>query len=314
MRSIKQNTLIKYQRHWRKFHNWFHRKPYCYSKITVNVISKYLLFLFKNGSHSGKTLTGASLNAIRSSISFFVQYDIPNLGYDITITRLFKYFYNERPSFPRYTTTWDVGKVLNFIASWHPAASLSMKQLTLKTVILVALTSCDRAQTIHSLSVEYVNISAHGLEFVVPQIQKTSKRGKPARVVTCVSHEDDRLNVCNYVLAYINKSLKFRIKSVNKGLGKPSQLFLSHKTGRPVTRATISRWIREVLGLSGIDISTYGPGSTRGASASAAARQGANASQIMAAGSWTNLGTFKKFYNREEENTPVGRLILQEAS
>ena len=158
------------------------------------------------------------------------------------------------------------------------------------------------------LSVEYVNISALGLEFVVPQIQKTSKRGKPARVVTCVSHEDDRLNVCNYVLAYINKSLKFRIKSVNKGLGKPSQLFLSHKTGRPVTRATISRWIREVLGLSGIDTSTYGPGSTRGA------RQGANASQIMAAGSWTNLGTFKKFYNREEENTPVGRLILQEAS
>ena len=232
----------------------------------------------------------------------------------MTITSLFRYFYNERPSFPRYIVTWDVGKVLNFLATWHPVSSLCLKQLTLKTVTLVALTSCDRAQTIHKLSVENVNISAHGLEFIVPEILKTSKRGKPARVVSCVQWDDDRLNVCNYVLAYINKTLKFRLKAINKGLEKPTQLFLSFQMGKPIQRATISRWIKETLGLAGIDINTFGPGSTRGASSSAALRQGANPTQIMAAGSWSNLGTFRRFYNRQINDTPVGRLILQEAS
>ena len=278
------------------------------------MIGKYLLFLFSNGSPSGKTLNGASLNTIRSSLSFFLQYDIPDLGYDMSITRLFKYFYFERPSFPRYVVTWDVGKVLNFLASWHPANTLSIKQLTLKTVSLVALTSCDRAQTLHLLSVEHVHISAHGIEFIVPNILKTSKMGKPARVVTCVSWDDDRLNVCKYVHAYIDRTFKFRLKAVKKGLGKPTQLFLSHRTGRPIKRSSISRWIREVLGLAGIDTTNFGPGSTRGASASAAARQGASAQQIMAAGSWSNLGTFSKFYNRSVDDTPVGHLILQEAT
>ena len=314
LRSIKRKTLIRYQKHWRQFHNWFHREPCNYSKITVDVIGKFLLCLFSNGSPSGLTLNGAALNTIRSSLSFFLQYDIPDLGYDTTITRLFKYFYLERPSFPRYVVTWDVGKVLDFLASWHPAKSLDMKQLTLKTVSLVALTSCDRAQTLHLLSVEQVHISAHGIEFVVPNILKTSKKGKPARVVSCVSWDDDRLNVCKYVHAYIDRTFKFRVRAVKRGYPKPSQLFLSHRTGRPVKRASISRWVRQVLSLAGIDASTFGPGSCRGASASAAARQGASAQQIMAAGSWSNLGTFSKFYNRPVEDTPVGRLILQEAA
>ena len=259
-------------------------------------------------------MNGAALNTIRSSLSFFLQYDIPDLGYDITITRLFKYFYLERPSFPRYVVTWDVGKVLRFLASWYPANSLDMKQLTLKTVSLVALTSCDRAQTLHLLSVEHVHISVHGIEFVVPNILKTSKKGKPARVVTCVSWDDDCLNVCKYVHAYIDRTFKFRLRAIKRGLEKPVQLFLSHRTGRPVKRASISRWIREVLTKAGIDTKSFGPGSSRGASASAAARQGASAPQIMAAGSWTNMGTFSKFYNRAVEDTPVGRLILQEST
>ena len=52
------------------------------------------------------------------------------------------------------------------------------------------------------------------------------------------------------------------------------QLFLSHRNGRPVARASISRWIREVMYLSGIDISHYAPHSSRGASISEASRRG----------------------------------------
>ena len=89
-----------------------------------------------------------ALNTHRSALSFFLKLEFPNLGYDNTITRLFSFFYISCPSFPRYAVTWDVGKVLRFLASWHPPAVLYLKQLTLKTLGLVALTSSDRAQTL----------------------------------------------------------------------------------------------------------------------------------------------------------------------
>ena len=99
----------------------------------------------------GRLYTSDALNTFRSAISFFLKLDYPNLGYDVAITRLFASFYKMRPSFPRYVVTWDVGVVFRFLATWHPPASLSLKELTLKTVALVALTSSDRAQTLHAL-------------------------------------------------------------------------------------------------------------------------------------------------------------------
>ena len=71
-------------------------------------------------------------------------------------------------------------------------------------------------------------------------------------------------------------------------------------------RASISRWIREVLALSGIDMSTFGAGSTRSASVSAAARCGASPAQIMKQGDWTNLGTYQRFYDKVLADTPRG--------
>ena len=250
------------------------------------------------------------LNTIRSALSFFTQNSSLNLGTNTTVSRLFRYFYKELPIFPRYMVTWDVGKVFKFLAAWHPHSSLSLKQLTLKTVTLIALTSSDRAQTIHALDIHNLNYVAQGLEFNIPSILKHSRKGRPSRRVLCVEWDAAELNVCKYVEAYIAKTFKFRLKAVNLGKEKPSQLFLSHRTGKPVKRASISRWIREVLSLSGIDITTFKAGSTRSASTSAAARFGASPEQIIKQGDWSNLGTYQRFYNRDLNDSPVGKLIL----
>lgn len=37
---------------------------------------------------------------------------------------------------PKYTMTWDVGKVLDYLKSLYPLENLDMKTLTLKTVSL----------------------------------------------------------------------------------------------------------------------------------------------------------------------------------
>ena len=63
--------------------------------------------------------------------------------------------------------------------------------------------------------------------------------------------------------------------------------------------------------LAGIDTAIFLPGSTRGSSISAAARRGASIPNILKAGSWSNLGTYQRFYQREIDDTPTGRLILE---
>ena len=122
---------------------WNGERKIGYGEITVNVICEYLLFLFNSKTPSCKDYTSGALNKIRSAISFFLQYDIPKLGFEMPLVRLFNYFHKSRPSFPRYQVTWDVGVVLKFLAQWHPMRDLSLKKLTLMTVALVALTSSD---------------------------------------------------------------------------------------------------------------------------------------------------------------------------
>ena len=314
LRSIARATLVNYQKCFRKFSTWIHKWKNDYSKVTVTAISDFLLFLFNSETPSGNKYTGEALNTYRSAIAYFMKLDFPNLASHPALSRLFESFYKIRPTFPRYPVTWDVGKVLKYLATWHPPSSLTLKKLTLKTVALIALTSCDRAQTIHALRVDKVSVTPQGLEFVIFDLLKTSRRGHPAKVVKCVSWDAEELDVAYYVQKYIDKTFSLRWRAYRKGLGKPVQLFLSHKTGLPVSKSTISRWLKEVMKMSGIDTDTFLPGSTRGASVSAAARRGASMSQILKAGDWSNLGTFQRFYHRTLEDTPVGRLILEGAT
>ena len=271
------------------------------------------MFLFNSGSSAGTTYSSDALNNFRSSLSFFFKLDFPDLGYDARITRMFGSFYRLRPTFPRYVVTWDVGVVLRFLAGWHPPSSLSLKQMTLKTVALVALTCSDRAQTIHALRHDRIEPTKKGLEIVVYDRLKTSRRGHPPRVITCVTWDDPALDVSLYVHKYLDRVFQYRCRAVMRGFKKPVQLFLSYATGFPVAKSTISRWIKEVMSLAGIDTNVFLPGSTRSASVSAAARRGASIAQILGAGDWTNLGTYQRYYGRTVDDTPVGRLILEAA-
>ena len=127
------------------------------------------------------------------------------------------------------------------------------------------------------------------------------------------SWDAPELDVALYVHKYLDRVWQYRYRAVKQGFEKPVQLFLSHTTGLPVAKSTISRWIKEVMSLAGIDTNVFLPGSTRSASVSAAARRGASIDKILGAGDWTNLGTYQRFYSRTVNDTPVGRLILEAA-
>ena len=76
-----------------------------------------------------------------------------DVGQHPLITRLLKGVYNVRPPLPRYSDTWDVQLVLNYIESLGESDKLSLKSLSLKTVFLFAITCPSRSVDLISLDI-----------------------------------------------------------------------------------------------------------------------------------------------------------------
>lgn len=249
------------------------------------------------------------MNGARSALNFYTLNSLA-LGDNPFVVRLFKSFYRLRPMRPKHVAFWPVALVLNLLKSWHPPQTLTLKTLTLKTLSLIALSSSDRGQTLHALNIEHTCIENDSVQFLIYDVLKTTKPTSGPKIVTCPSTSDPSLNVCDYVLRYMLRTLPARVAQVNRGKDKPTQLFLSWQTKLPVTTQTLARWLKSVLQEAGVDTSSFSAHSFRGAGLSAARRKGASVHQIVKAGDWTNASTFETFYNKPSTSSSIGRLIL----
>ena len=293
--KVAQLDFKSYSRLWTPFVTWLNGKeprPH-FSSI---IICDYLHLKFsKNSSIS-------TINSIRSAIGFFTLNAL-DLENDILIKKLFKYFYQMKPTQPKYSTFWPVSKVLDLLKSWHPPSSLSLRQLTLKTLALMALSSSDRGQTLNLVSLDNLVVDSE-VKFVIKNRTKTTRKVIRPIIVDCVATDIVELNVKEYVLFYIESTKSLRSDSDRK-------LFISWKTHHNVTRPTLARWLKTVLQLAGID-SHYGSHSYRGAGLSNAYFKGASIDKIVASGNWSNVSTFKNHYCAPSSDSSIGRIILND--
>ena len=64
---------------------------------------------------------------------------------------------------------------------------------------------------------------------------------------------------------------------------------------------TLARWIKGMLEAAGVDTQKFQAHSCRAASTSAAALAGVSLTTIIKSASWSNVTTYKKFYQKEIE-------------
>ena len=101
------------------------------------------------------------VNLARSAVSAYLNPSGSTpLGSHPVICRLMKGVFENRPSLLRYNETWDVHTVVERLAGWPDTGLLTLKQLTMRTVMLLALLSGQRGQSIHSLKVQDVKLYA----------------------------------------------------------------------------------------------------------------------------------------------------------
>ncbi|CAH3175448.1 unnamed protein product [Porites evermanni] len=64
--------------------------------------------------------------------------------------------FQNNPPTPRYKTTWDPHIVLNYLSSLGTGDKLTLKLLSMKLLMLTALVSAERGQSLHMLDIRFI--------------------------------------------------------------------------------------------------------------------------------------------------------------
>lgn len=129
------------------------------------------------------------------------------------MARLLKGVYHLRTPLPRYSSTWDVTQVTSYLKTLFPLQQLDLKTLTMKTVMLCALSSAQREQTLCALDLNFKNQSQDNISFVIAEGLKTSKPGKSLEVKFTPLPEEPSLCNKSTVAEYIQRTEKIRSSS-----------------------------------------------------------------------------------------------------
>ncbi|XP_067030849.1 uncharacterized protein [Acropora muricata] len=291
LRSWRPGTEKQYLAAWKCFCCWCDRKQINLLQADLGTVCDFLTEQFEDSKKSYSTV-----NSYGSALSSML---LPVDGYSVgehpIIARLLKGMFHIRPPEPRYSFAWDVNVLLTFLESRFPLSISELTQLTLKTAALLALVSAQKSQTLSALSMDFINSTATGTQFVVNSLLKSSRPGKSSLMVSLPAFpENEKLCAHSTLLHYVARTASIR-QSLNS-----SQVFVSY--GEPynvVSSATLARWLKAVLSLAGIDTSIFKGHSFRGASTSKAVSLGVPLDVILKAADWKNADTFAKFYQRE---------------
>lgn len=114
----------------------------------------------------------SSINSCRAAISLVLSITKED---EPLIKRYFRGLYNANPPAPKYDVTWDPHPVLTTLEKMFPLDSLSIEQLTLKTVTLLALISGHRVETFAKIKISNITEYEDRIEIRVSDKIKTTK-------------------------------------------------------------------------------------------------------------------------------------------
>ena len=236
----------------------------------------------------------------------------------------------ERPPPIRTVPSWDLAVVLNYLMGppFEPMEKASIKDLTLKTVFLVALASARRVSEIQALDFNSMRFLTQGdqhsveLAFCPGFLAKNQSRDKQAEPISfpALSNIIDKKEP-DCVLCPVRALKWYRSRTLNSRTGR-TQLFLQHRQDRAqakVTAQSISRWISSVIknSYAVLDSSedlqkraNVRAHETRAWSTSWARANQVPTEQILRAATWRSNMTFCSHYLRDVSSCENGLYAL----
>ena len=172
----------------------------------MNLFIDFLLEVYKLGR------SYSTVNTYRSAISATIHSVTGrDLGSNHLVSRFMKGIYVAKPPL---TAAWDVSKVTDHLRTLVPLESLSFKDLSKKLVLLLALSSAERVQTLQALNINNMSIEETKIVFTVVQRLKTSRPGHNSLRVMIPKVLRNK-SICPYThLLHYNYRHKFIVKKV----------------------------------------------------------------------------------------------------
>ncbi|GFN77248.1 reverse transcriptase/ribonuclease h/methyltransferase [Plakobranchus ocellatus] len=283
MNSWRPNTAKSYSTYIKKWLDYIAANNI--QDITIATFANFLSTLYIHGNGY------STINLARSAVAASLAPDgFVGFGTHPIITKLLRGVFHKRPALPKYTSTWNVDVMIKFLSEWPDLNVMTLKQLTLRLVMLLCLLSGQRGETIYKIRVNDISFHDNNCFIVFSSLLKTSNPRRHLQPLELRYFTNERLCVVSHLQHYL---------AVTQDIRLGDQLFLTYiKPHRPIARGTLSRWIKMILKMAGVNTEVYSAHSTRVVSTSAAMVRNVPLDVILRSAGWSKKSTFEKFYFR----------------
>ncbi|XP_069609560.1 uncharacterized protein [Ranitomeya imitator] len=318
LKSRKPVTTKQYGKIWKKFLSFSGAK--IGKEIPINSILEFL----QNGLDMG--LATSTLKVHVAALGALFNFDLASNRW---ISRFIKAAGRSRPLPVKVVPQWDLNLVLKALTSppFEPLHESTIKTLSLKTALLVALTSARRVSDLQVLSAclphtqfledrVILKTDPAYLPKVASKFHRSQEISLPSFYPNPKNEEEQALHTLDVrrcLLHYLEVTRESR---------EDSSLFVCFqgpRKGKKASKATIARWITDAISLSYSASGMSVPGevkahSTRAVATSWAEKAGASIDQICRAATWSSPSTFYRHYRLDlisSSDLTFGKRVLE---
>ena len=298
--SWRTSTNATYQSAWRQWVGWCCERRVDPVSADPTQLANFLATQYEAGKQY------RTLNVYRSAVSSTVPplHDNVPVGQSPSVVRVMRGIYNQRPPLPRYSRTWDVATVLEYIRSLGPNTALTLSHLSWKLCMLLALAKAARVSEICHLDIRAMRFLADGVEFELTHVTKTQRSGGPRKFFVPGLPADPILCPVECIKAYLDVTRSSRTTPAQSAL-----VVSTRRPFQPVSTSTVARWVTTLLQAAGVE-SDFSAHSTRSASTSAARQAGVSLADVLATADWSRPNTFIRHYYRPHSQASFGQAVL----
>ena len=282
------------QAKWAVYRQWCCAEGHSISRPFLPMVADFLFWLRRSRKLSVSTVMG-----YHSMLSAVFRFQLPEISSSPVIHDLLRSFKVEAPCAVR-PPSWDLEVVLRYLRSpiFEPLASSPLRDLTRKTLFLIALDTAKRVGEIQALSrVVSFSSSSAGLSYVPEFLAKTETAVRPLPCSFSIqSLQGFAAGLPEDLLLCPVRSVREYLRRTSSFVNRPRRLFVSPpRPSCAMSENDISFLLREVIvhsGASPEDVAAPRAHSIRGIAATSAFFKHWSISCVFEAVAWKSNTVF----------------------